>query len=146
MIISVVGVGYVGLVTASCFSSLGNKVICVDKNINLVRKLAMGNVHFFEPNLQDLVSSNLKEERLNFTTNYKNIAHAEIIFVCVDTPPNVDGSPNLKNFNRSINSILKNAKDDALICIKSTVPLGTCRRLKSEIEVFKKAKSSSLEV
>ena len=92
MDIAVVGTGYVGLVTGACFSSSGNNVTCVDIDKNKVKSLRKGVVPFYEPGLEDIVKTNLKEGRLKFTTDIKNsIKKSSIIFIAVGTPQSDDG-------------------------------------------------------
>lgn len=146
MNISVIGVGYVGLVSAACLASMGNHVTCIDKNNRLTRNLSRAKIHFFEPSLQELVDSNSSSGNLRFSVSYRKIAHSECIFVCVNTPADLQGKPNLTNFDQSIDSILRHAKDGALICIKSTVPLGTHCRIQKKINLLLKEEGKSLYV
>src|SRR5450631_3837253 len=97
MKIAVVGTGYVGLVTGTCFAETGNDVICVDIDESKVKKLSNGQVTIYEPGLEKLFLRNLKEERLKFTTNLQEgIKEATIIFLALPTPPGEDGSADLK--------------------------------------------------
>ena len=97
MKIAVVGTGYVGLVTGTCFAETGNDVICVDIDAGKVKKLSNGQITIYEPGLEKLFIRNLKEERLRFTTSLEEgIKDAEIIFLALPTPPGEDGSADLK--------------------------------------------------
>src|SRR3981081_4676743 len=97
MKIAVVGTGYVGLVTGTCFAETGNKVTCIDIDTNKVDKLVKGEITIYEPGLEKIFLRNLKEGRLNFTTNLaEGIKDAVIIFLALPTPPGEDGSADLK--------------------------------------------------
>src|ERR1700748_1735773 len=97
MKIAVVGTGYVGLVSGTCFAETGNKVTCIDIDANKVNKLSNGEITIYEPGLEKLFLRNLKEERLTFTTNLEEgIKDAAIIFLALPTPPGEDGSADLK--------------------------------------------------
>jgi UDPglucose 6-dehydrogenase len=95
--IAVVGTGYVGLVTGTCFAETGNKVTCVDIDKSKVEKLSAGQITIYEPGLEKIFLRNIKEERLKFTTNLEEaVEDAEIIFLALPTPPGADGSADLK--------------------------------------------------
>ncbi len=97
MKIAVVGTGYVGLVTGTCFAETGNDVICIDIDVQKVNKLSNGEITIYEPGLNKLFLRNLKEERLNFTTDLAaGIKDAMIIFLALPTPPGADGSADLR--------------------------------------------------
>src|SRR6476659_7725172 len=97
MKIAVVGTGYVGLVTGTCFAETGNNVVCVDIDQKKIDKLCNGEITIYEPGLEKLFIRNLKEERLRFTTSLEEgISEAEIIFLALPTPPGEDGSADLK--------------------------------------------------
>src|SRR6185295_12502868 len=97
MKIAVVGTGYVGLVTGTCFAETGNNVTCVDIDVNKIQKLTNGEITIYEPGLEKLFLRNLKEERLRFTTDLASgIEDADIIFLALPTPPGEDGSADLK--------------------------------------------------
>jgi UDPglucose 6-dehydrogenase len=134
MKIAVVGTGYVGLVTGTCFAETGNKVTCVDIDEKKVRKLSDGVITIYEPGLEKLFQRNLKEERLRFTTNLEEgIRDAEIIFLALPTPPDEDGSADLKyvlGVSREIGKLLTDYK---VIVNKSTVPVGTARKVHKAI-------------
>jgi UDPglucose 6-dehydrogenase len=124
--ITVVGVGYVGLVTAACFSDLGNKVIALDVNEERVKGLKRGEMPIYEPGLEELVERNVAAGRLNFTTDYKAaLEDSEFVFICVGTPSGVDGEADLKYVESAARSIAENMKAPLIVINKSTVPVGT---------------------
>lgn len=124
--IAVIGVGYVGLVTGTCFAELGNKVIGVDIDKDRVKKLNKGIIPIYEQGLEELVKENYKQKRLTFTTDaVKAIKDSEIIFIAVGTPPLPDGSVNLEYVKTAAETIGKNMNGYKVIINKSTVPIGT---------------------
>lgn len=130
MKIAVIGTGYVGLVTGTCFSETGNYVTCVDIDKKKVDKLSNGEITIYEPGLEKLFLRNLKEERLKFTTNLEEgIRDAEIIFLALPTPPGEDGSADLKYILGVSNDLGKILKDYKVIVDKSTVPVGTAEKV-----------------
>jgi len=130
MNIAVVGTGYVGLVTGTCFAETGNNVICVDNNEQKVQRLRQGEVPIFEPGLDVLFERNTKEGRLHFTTNLREaVDHAQIIFLALPTPPGEDGSADLSyimGVARELGGIISDYK---VIVDKSTVPVGTAEKV-----------------
>ena len=87
MKITIIGSGYVGLVTGACFSEVGHDVVCLDNDLKKIKKLKNGNIPIYEPKLESMIISNVKKKNLHFTTSYKNaVAHADVIFIAVDTP------------------------------------------------------------
>ena len=134
MKITVVGTGYVGLVTGTCFAETGNNVTCVDIDANKVSKLANGEITIYEPGLEKLFLRNLKEERLHFTTNLaEGIKDAAIIFLALPTPPGEDGSADLKYILGVANDLGKILTDYKVIVDKSTVPVGTALKVHEAI-------------
>ncbi len=136
MKIAVVGTGYVGLVTGTCFAETGNKVTCVDINTTIIDKLNNGQITIYEPGLEKLFLRNQKEGRLTFTTSLEEgIKDAQIIFLALPTPPGEDGSADLKyilGVANHLGSLLR--KDDFKVIIdKSTVPVGTADKVKAAI-------------
>src|SRR5688572_7752380 len=141
MKIAVVGTGYVGLVTGTCFAETGNEVICVDIDKSKVEKLSNGQITIYEPGLEKLFLRNLKEERLHFTTNLEEgIREAAIIFLALPTPPGEDGSADLKYVLGVANDLGKIMKDYKVIVDKSTVPVGTAEKVHAAI-----AKNATVE-
>ncbi len=125
MKICMIGSGYVGLVSGACFSDLGNKVICVDKNKQKIKSLNKGIVPIYEPGLQELVSRNIKQSRLFFSTDISNsIKKSDIIFISVGTPTK-NNKANLRYFFQAIHNIKKNINKYKIIVTKSTVPVST---------------------
>jgi UDPglucose 6-dehydrogenase len=134
MKIAVVGTGYVGLVTGTCFAETGNTVTCVDIDKNKVKKLSNGQITIYEPGLEKLFLRNQREERLKFTTNLEEgIADAKIIFLALPTPPGEDGSADMKYILGVANDLGKILKDYKVIVDKSTVPVGTAEKVRDAI-------------
>ena len=134
MKIAVVGTGYVGLVTGTCFAETGNDVTCVDIDASKVSKLKSGVITIYEPGLEKLFLRNLKEERLHFTTNLaEGIKEAAIIFLALPTPPGEDGSADLKYILGVGEELGKIMTDYKVIVDKSTVPVGTAEKVHAAI-------------
>jgi UDPglucose 6-dehydrogenase len=134
MKIAVVGTGYVGLVTGTCFAETGNTVVCVDIDQKKVDKLCNGEITIYEPGLEKLFIRNLKEERLSFTTDLeKGIEEAEIIFLALPTPPGEDGSADLKYILGVADHLGRILKDYKVIVDKSTVPVGTAEKVHAAV-------------
>ena len=134
MKIAVVGTGYVGLVTGTCFADTGNHVTCIDVDANKVRKLSNAEITIYEPGLEKLFLRNLKEERLYFTTNLaKGIKEAEIIFLALPTPPGENGSADLKYILGVAEDLGKLMTGYKVIIDKSTVPVGTAEKVHQAI-------------
>ncbi|NML22842.1 UDP-glucose/GDP-mannose dehydrogenase family protein [Pseudoflavitalea sp. G-6-1-2] len=134
MKIAVVGTGYVGLVTGTCFAETGNDVTCVDIDKVKVDKLTNGQITIYEPGLEKLFLRNLKEERLRFTTNLEEgIKDAEIIFLALPTPPGEDGSADLKYVLGVADHLGKIMTDYKVIVDKSTVPVGTAEKVHAAV-------------
>jgi len=124
--ICVVGVGYVGLVTASCFADLGNSVVALDVDEKRVENLKKGIMPIYEPGLEELVKRNVKSGRLSFSNSYEEgLDGAEFAFIAVGTPSGVDGNADLKYVESAAKSIAKNMTAPLIIINKSTVPIGT---------------------
>lgn len=134
MKIAVVGTGYVGLVTGTCFAETGNDVVCVDIDTNKVKKLSGGQITIYEPGLEKLFLRNLKEERLKFTTDLaEGIKEAQIIFLALPTPPGEDGSADLKYILGVADHLGKILKEYKVIVDKSTVPVGTAEKVHAAV-------------
>lgn len=134
MKIAVVGTGYVGLVTGTCFAETGNFVTCVDIDEKKVESLRKGKITIYEPGLETLFERNTKEGRLKFTTNLaEGIAGAEVIFLALPTPPGEDGSADLKYILGVAHDLGKIMKQYAVIVDKSTVPVGTAEKVTAAI-------------
>ena len=140
MNISIIGTGYVGLVTAACFAETGNNVICMDIDKEKINKLKKGIVPIYEPGLDEIVRKNLNTGRLKFTTDLEYaVRNSEIIFLCLPTPPGKDGDADLgilfsvvKNIAKILRGLAKDEKKQLkkLIVSKSTVPVGTADKIK----------------
>lgn len=134
MKIAVVGTGYVGLVTGTCFSETGNHVTCVDINEAKINQMKAGIVPIYEPGLEDLFHRNVEEGRLNFTTSLvEGIEGAKVIFLALPTPPGEDGSADLKYILQVANDLGPLLKEYTVIIDKSTVPVGTSELVKNAI-------------
>ncbi|TSJ45582.1 UDP-glucose dehydrogenase family protein [Fluviicola chungangensis] len=132
--IAVVGTGYVGLVTGTCFAETGNQVICVDIDSKKVARMRNGEVPIYEPHLDVLFERNIKANRLSFTTDLEaGIQDAEIIFLALPTPPGEDGSADLRYILGVADELGKLLKDYKVIVDKSTVPVGTAEKVHAAI-------------
>ena len=124
--ICVIGVGYVGLVTGTCFADLGNQVTCLDIAEDRIEKLKRGEMPIYEPGLEELVARNVAAGRLTFTTDYSGaVPGADFIFIAVNTPPSTDGEADLQYVRMAAESISQVMNEYAIIVNKSTVPVGT---------------------
>src|SRR5690242_4199131 len=131
MKIAVVGTGYVGLVTGTCFSETGNTVTCVDIDKEKVKKLQSGKVTIYEPGLELLFERNVKQGRLFFTTDLaEGIKDAKIIFLALPTPPGEDGSADLKYILKVADDLGSILSEYTVIVDKSTVPVGTADKVR----------------
>ena len=142
MKIAVIGTGYVGLVTGTCFADTGIKVICVDVDAAKVKELRNGIVPIYEPGLEVMIRRNAEKSNLSFTTSIKEgIDGAEVIFIAVGTPPGDDGSADLKNVKKVASEIGKYITKYCVVVTKSTVPVGTAELVRSVInKVLEKRK------
>jgi len=134
MKIAVIGTGYVGLVTGTCFAETGNKVVCVDIDQAKVDKLSSGQITIYEPGLEKLFLRNIKEERLRFTTNLASVVdEVEMIFLALPTPPGADGAADLKYVLGVADELGKLLNSYKVIVNKSTVPVGTADKVRAAI-------------
>lgn len=132
MNITVVGTGYVGLVSGTCFAETGNNVVCVDIDDKKIQKLKNGELPIYEPGLETIFERNTAQGRLHFTTDLKEgIKNAEIIFLALPTPPGADGSADLKYIMGVADDLSKIITDYKVIVDKSTVPVGTAEKVAS---------------
>jgi UDPglucose 6-dehydrogenase len=130
MKVVMIGTGYVGLVTGTCFAESGNDVTCIDIDEQKINQLCNGEVPIYEPGLTELVLRNAKAGRLNFTTDYAAaIPSARCVFICVGTPQRDDGSPNLEYVQEASNRMAAHLSENAVVVVKSTVPVGTNRKV-----------------
>lgn len=135
MKIAIVGTGYVGLVTGTCFSEMGVDVNCVDVQESKVENLKKGIVPIYEPGLEDMVHRNYSAGRLKFTTDLSSILNdVEVVFCAVGTPPDEDGSADLKYVLEVARTIGKNMNKYILVVTKSTVPVGTANKVKAAVQ------------
>ena len=135
MKIAVVGTGYVGLVTGTCFAESGVTVTCIDNNKVKIRQLINGTVPFFEPGLEDILKRNTRKDRLFFSSSIaKGIEGAEVIFIAVGTPPGEDGSADLRHVLDVAEEIGASLKNYSVIATKSTVPVGTAEKIRNTIQ------------
>ena len=134
MKISVIGTGYVGLVSGACFADVGNHVLCVDINAAKIAMLNDGIIPIHEPGLDSMVTSNAGAGRLRFSTSYDEaVAHAEVIFLAVGTPPDEDGSADLTHILEAARQIGQRITKPLVIVDKSTVPVGTADKVRAAI-------------
>lgn len=141
MHISMIGTGYVGLVSGACFAEFGIDVTCVDKDKEKIAKLNRGVIPIYEPGLDVIITKNVNEGRLKFTTDTSDgIKNSLVIFIAVGTPPKKDGSPDLSAVWEVAGEICENINDYKVIVNKSTVPVGTGKKLKEFIKANQKQK------
>lgn len=137
MNISIIGTGYVGLVTGVCFAELGNKVICADNDDKKISSLKKGVMPIFEPGLEEMIISNVKKQRLKFTTSIKEaVKSSEIIFIAVGTPSLDNGEADLTGIENVAHNIAKNMTSYRLIVEKSTVPVETGKWVRQTISSY----------
>ena len=135
MNIAIVGTGYVGLVSGACFSEMGINVICVDIDEKKIQKLKDGVMPIYEPGLDELVERNVKAGRLQFTTDLTTCLDAvEVVFSAVGTPPDEDGSADLKYVLEVARTIGRNINKHVVVVTKSTVPVGTAKKVRTAIQ------------
>lgn len=135
MKIAIVGTGYVGLVTGTCFAEIGVNVICVDTNSEKIEALNQGIIPIYENGLEDMVHRNTKAGRLQFTTSLEScLDEADVIFSAVGTPPDEDGSADLSYVLEVARTIGRNMKKYVLVVTKSTVPVGTAKKVRTAIQ------------
>lgn len=147
MNITVIGTGYVGLVNSACFAKMGNRVYCVDTDIEKIENLKNGILPIFEPHLGTMVINGQEKGDLIFTTQIKEaLDNTDIIFIAVGTPMADDGSANLEYIFAAASDIANNITKDSLVVIKSTVPIGTCFKVKEHIEKIIKENNSSVKI
>ncbi len=149
MNIAVIGTGYVGLVSGTCFSEMGNRVTCVDINQEKINKLHKGIIPIYEPGLEKMVLKNVENQNLFFTTNLEEaIKNAEVVFIAVGTPMDEDGSADLQYVLSVAKEIGQKMAKDLIVVDKSTVPVGTADKVKETIqqELDKRGENLKVEV
>jgi UDPglucose 6-dehydrogenase len=141
MNISIIGSGYVGLVTGTCLAELGNKVICADNDIKKIARLKKGDCPIYEPGLKELIAGNVRRKRLKFTSSIKEaVSQSQIIFIAVGTPPLENGEADLTGIENVARNIAHNMTGYRLIVEKSTVPVETGEWVKRTIDACVKKK------
>ena len=149
MNIAIVGTGYVGLVSGACFSEMGIDVTCVDIDTDKIDRLRRGEIPIYEPGLDELVNRNVEAGRLHFTTDLTEcLDNVEVVFSAVGTPPDEDGSADLKYVLEVARTFGRNIKKYTILVTKSTVPVGTARKVKAAIreELDKRGEDIDFEV
>lgn len=135
MKISIIGTGYVGLVSGACLAEIGNEVVCIDINQTKIDNLRQGIIPIYEPGLEEIIERNSKHNRLTFSTQLSSaITGSEAIFIAVGTPPGEDGSADLKYVLEVAHQIGQSLQQYAVVIMKSTVPIGTVAMVKSIIQ------------
>src|SRR5262245_6000668 len=135
MRIAVIGTGYVGLVTGTCFAESGNEVTCVDIDREKIDRLKKGDVPIYEPGLSELVARNLEAERLEFTTDLAAaLLDARLVFLAVGTPPSDDGSADLSALWKVVQAIAGHLRPETIVITKSTVPVGTAAKIAARLK------------
>ena len=138
MKISIIGAGYVGLVQSVCLADFGHEITCIEKDSRKLKQLSFSTVPFYEPKLDEILKKNIKSGRLKFTNQYKdNISSADIIFICVGTPPKKNGESDLSYLKQASKEIAENLNGYTVIASKSTVPVGTSKIIENTIKKIK---------
>ncbi len=144
--ISIIGTGYVGLVTGTCLSEFGLNVLCMDSDARKIRDLERGLVPIFEPGLPALIAKNVAARRLRFTTDMAEaVTASQVIFLAVPTPPGEDGSADLQYVLAAADAIAEHMTDSTVIVNKSTVPVGTGRKVKDVVRARLERRALSLD-
>ncbi len=131
MKVSVIGTGYVGLVSGVAFAEMGNKVTCIDIDEKKVKKMRDGISPIYEPGLEPMMKRNIEDKRIEFSTNYDSIAEADVVFMAVGTPSGDDGNADLKYLYAALDSLVPMMHENIIIVLKSTVPIGTGKAVKN---------------
>ncbi|KKL11167.1 hypothetical protein LCGC14_2548540, partial [marine sediment metagenome] len=135
MKVAVVGTGYVGLVTGTCFAETGLDIVCLDIDKKKIQNLKEGIIPIYEPGLDRLIERNTADNRLKFTTNYKEaIEGSDAVFIAVGTPPGEDGGADLKYVLQVASEIGRLIKDYVVVVTKSTVPIGTAEKVRKAVQ------------
>ena len=146
MKVSVIGTGYVGLVTGTCLAEVGNDVLCLDVDVNKINILKQGGIPIYEPGLEDMVKRNVAAGRLRFTTDVAESAkHGAIQFIAVGTPPDEDGSADLQYVVAAARAIGQNMQEYKVIVDKSTVPVGTADKVRVAVQEELNKRGEKLE-
>ncbi len=146
MHILVVGIGYVGLVTATCLSEMGHHVICLDIDKDKIDRLNEGHIPIYEPGLEEMVKRNVEAGRIHFTTDYpESVAQSRVCFICVDTPINENGHANLKAVKNVSRTLAEHINEPTIIVNKSTVPPGTAIQISQWVQEVLDERGQSIE-
>ncbi len=146
MKITVVGTGYVGLVTGTCFAETGIDVTCVDVDKKKIENLQKGILPIYEPGLEEILERNVKKDRLRFTTEIaSSLKNCEVVFIAVGTPPDEDGSADLKHVLAVARDVGKYMEDYLVVATKSTVPVGTAKKVKDAVKRELEKRSENIE-
>src|SRR5688572_24786377 len=141
MRISIIGTGYVGLVTGTCFAEVGHQVICVDRDKEKIKLLQQGGMPIYEPGLEELVKKNVKEGRLSFSASVPDgVTSSEVIFLAVPTPPQEDGSVDLSFIEGVARELAQAMTSYKIVVDKSTVPVKTGEKVAETIKRYCKAR------
>lgn len=147
MEILVIGIGYVGLVTATCFAEMGHKVICLDINHAKIERLNQGVIPIYEPGLEEMLKRNVKAHRIHFTTDYpSSVKSATVCFICVDTPISHEGSANLQSVKKVAITLAENMTDNMIVVNKSTVPIGTASMIAETMQDVLEKRQVNFEI
>ena len=147
MLISILGCGYVGLVTGACLAEIGHEVVCTDNDESKIRTLHQGALPIYEPGLSDIVARNVEAKRLSFSADMgEAIRFGEVIFICVGTPPLPDGDPDLSAIDSAARLIASEARSSKLVVEKSTVPMQTGQKLKRALVTYARNSDCSFSV
>lgn len=146
MKILVIGIGYVGLVSGTCFAEMGHHVICLDINVAKINALKQGRIPIYEPGLEEMVKRNIKDERLSFTTDYaSSVPLAEVCFIAVDTPTSLHGQANTAQVECVAKTLSNHLQNYCVIVTKSTVPVGTTCKIAQIIEMELKKRQINID-
>ena len=147
MHVSVIGSGYVGLVTGACLAETGHAVVCMDDDARKITTLQEGRLPVYEPHLESLVTRNRRAGRLRFTSDVgEAVREVAIIFICVNTPPRPDGEADLTYVERAVRRIAEQATRNTIITEKSTVPVQTGQWIEKTLTVYKQRPGIEFEV
>ncbi len=147
MNVSVIGTGYVGLVTGACLAEIGHRVVCMDDDAAKVETLRQGRMPVYEPHLESMVARNRRSGRLEFTSDVSEAVHqAAVIFICVNTPPRPDGEADLTFVELATRRIAEHATQDTIITEKSTVPVQTGQWIEKTLAIYKKRLGVTFDV
>jgi UDPglucose 6-dehydrogenase len=140
MKVSVIGTGYVGLVTGTCFAEMGHEVTCIDIDQKKVERMKLGECPIYEPGLEAMMKSNIGEKRLHFSSGYESVTTAKVVFLAVGTPSTDSGKADLKYIFGACDSIAAHLTDNAVVVVKSTVPVGTGNKVNEYLKTKTKKK------